>query len=517
MTFSENDTIQIENHGLTIDKVNEQVKLITSGMSYSNLKEAATVGNGILNIENQKESHYIQLFERKKNELSMVKFVPASGAATRMFKFLFQFLNSYNSKEETLEDYIKRMDNVNVQTFVNNLEKLPCFEEVVHKIHKVIPNYNDLSYGERCIEFVKTMLDDDRLNYSFYPKGLLPFHRYKDYVATAFEEHLFEAAYYASSNNKANLHFTISEVHHNKFQEELNHIQEEIENETGNSFNISFSYQKSTTDTIALTQDKEIYKEQDGSILFRPSGHGALLENLNDLDYDIVFIKNIDNVVVKKHYQTISNYKKVLAGILLEVQEQTFKFLHLLEKGDIDEKGIDRITEFMTNKLNIVIATDFETASLESKIFYVREKLNRPIRVCGMVKNEGEPGGGPFWVEDNKGTVSLQIVESAQIDSTIESQISLLQNATHFNPVDLVCGVKNYRGEVFDLTKYVDHDAAFITSKTQAGTDISALELPGLWNGSMAYWNSIFVEVPLITFNPVKTVNDLIKPAHQML
>ncbi|WP_338356387.1 DUF4301 family protein [Yeosuana marina] len=517
MIFSEKDTIQIENHGLTIDKVNEQVKLITSGMSYSNLKEAATVGNGILNIENQKESHYIQLFERKKKELSMVKFVPASGAATRMFKFLFQFLNSYNSKEETLEDYIKRTDNVNVQTFVNNLEKLPCFEEVVHKIHKVIPNYNDLSYGERCIEFVKTMLDDDRLNYSFYPKGLLPFHRYKDYVATAFEEHLFEAAFYASSNNKANLHFTISEVHHNKFQEELNHIQEEIENETGNSFNISFSYQKSTTDTIALTQDKEIYKEQDGSILFRPSGHGALLENLNDLDYDIVFIKNIDNVVVKKHHQTISNYKKVLTGILLEVQEQTFKFLHLLEKGDKDEKDIDRITEFMTNKLNIVIATDFETASLESKIFYVREKLNRPIRVCGMVKNEGEPGGGPFWVEDNKGTVSLQIVESAQIDSTIESQISLLQNATHFNPVDLVCGVKNYRGEVFDLTKYVDHDAAFITSKTQAGTDISALELPGLWNGSMAYWNSIFVEVPLITFNPVKTVNDLIKPAHQML
>ena len=516
MIFSEKDTIQIESHGLTIDKINKQASLIKSGMSYSHLKEAATIENGIFKIETKKESHYISLFESRRNELFMVKFVPASGAATRMFKFLFQFLNTYNIKEETLENYIARTANKNLQTFINNLEKLPCFEDVIHKIHKVIPNYNDLPHDERCVEFVKTMLDEDRLNYSFYPKGLLPFHKYQSHVCTAFEEHLFEAAFYASANKKANLHFTISKTHQDRFQEELNHILEDVENQTGISFNISFSYQKPTTDTIALTKDSEIYKEQDGSILFRPSGHGALLENLNDLDYDIIFIKNIDNVVVKNHHETISNYKKILAGVLLEVQDQVFKFLQQLEETDVDESDIDSIIQFMINKLNIVIPADFATGSLESKIFYLLEKLNRPIRVCGMVKNEGEPGGGPFWVEDNKGTVSLQIVESAQIDSTIESQISLLKNATHFNPVDLVCGIKNYKGDSFDLTKYVDYDAAFITTKTQSGSDISALELPGLWNGSMAYWNSIFVEMPLITFNPVKTVNDLLKPEHQM-
>lgn len=516
MTFSKNDTIQIQNHGLTIDKVKEQVSLIKSGMSYSNLKGAATIGNGILKMETNQESHYISVFERQRNKLSMVKFVPASGAATRMFKFLFQFLNSYNFKEETLEDYMKRTNNEDIETFVNNLEKLPCFEEVVHKIHKVISNYNDLSHGERCIEFVKTMLNADRLNYSFYPKGLLPFHRYKDYVATAFEEHLFEAAFYASSNNKSNLHFTISEVHHNKFQEELNYILEAVENKTGNSFNISFSYQKSATDAIALTQDKEIYREQNGSILFRPSGHGALLENLNDLDYDIAFIKNIDNLVVKDQLEVVCNYKKMLTGILLEVQEQVFKFLHQLDTGNLNDNDIEGITKFITQSLHMMIPDDFETASLESKIFYLKEKLNKPIRVCGMVKNEGEPGGGPFWVSDEKGVISLQIIEFAQIDISKPDQRRIVDNATHFNPTDLVCGIKNYKGESFDLLQYVDHNAAFITDKTQAETSIKALELPGLWNGSMAYWNSIFVEVPLITFNPVKTINDLLKPAHQM-
>ncbi len=516
MTFSEKDCIQIENHGLTIEKIKAQIALINLGMVYSKLKEAATVGNGILKIESQKELHYINLFESKQDMLSMVNFVPASGAATRMFKFLFQFLNNYNVKDESINNYIERTDDKNIQIFLKELEKLPCFEEVIHKTHRIISNYNDLTFDERCVEFIKTMLDESRLNYSFYPKGLFPFHKYKSYVSTPFEEHLFEAAFYASSNNKANLHFTISKAHHKKFQEELSHILEDIENQTGNTFNISFSYQKSATDTIALTSKKEIYREDDGSILLRPSGHGALLENLNELDNDIVFIKNIDNVVVKEQHDTISKYKKMLAGILLEAQEQTFKFLNQIETGTLNENNIDVLVKFITNKLNVVIPSDFDNASIESKLFYLKEKLNRPLRVCGMVKNVGEPGGGPFWVEDKQGTVSLQIVESAQIDSSIANQVTLLKNATHFNPVDLVCGVKNYKGESFDLTEYVDHNASFITTKSQAGTKISALELPGLWNGSMAHWNTIFVEVPLSTFNPVKTVNDLLKPAHQM-
>lgn len=516
MIFSEKDSIQIKKHGLTTEIVNTQITRIKSGMVYSNLKEVATIGHGILKIESQQESHYIDLFERKRDTLSMVKFVPASGAATRMFKFLFQFLNNYNLKEESIQDYIKRTNDKDIQVFLNSLEKLPCFEDIVHKTHKVIPNYNELPYDERCVEFVKTMLDEDRLNYSFYPKGLLPFHKYKSYVCTAFEEHLFEAAFYASSNNRANLHFTISKNHHKKFEEELNHILKRIENQTENTFDVSFSYQKSATDTVALTSDNDIYREKDGAILFRPSGHGALLENLNDLEYDMVFIKNIDNLVVKNQLEMVSNYKKMLAGILLETQEQVFGFLHEIDKGNLNEADINAVTKFMTSKLNVVIASDFENASLESKIFYLKETLNRPIRVCAMVKNEGEPGGGPFWVTDENGTISLQIIEFAQIDISNPNQKKIVDNATHFNPTDLVCGIKNYKGKPFDLSQYIDHKAAFITDKTQAGTSIKALELPGLWNGSMAYWNSIFVEVPLSTFNPVKTINDLLKPAHQM-
>lgn len=516
MIFSENDKVQIQGHGLTVEKINAQIARIKSGMVYSNLKEAATIGNGILKMDTQQESHYIELFENNRNNLSMVKFVPASGAATRMFKFLFQFLNDYNLNEESIKEYIERTGGKDIKVFFKGLEKLPCFEEVVHKIHKVIPNYNDLSYDERCVEFVKTMLDEDRLNYGFYPKGVLPFHKYKTHISTAFEEHLHEAACYASANNHAHLHFTISKSHQNKFHEELNHILEDIENQTGHTFDVSFSYQKIATDTVALTSNNEIYREKDGTILFRPSGHGALLKNLNELQQDIVFIKNIDNLVVQNQLEDTCKYKKMLAGILLEIQDQIFNYLELIEAGNFDGNDIDNITKFLSNTLHIDIAQDFENASLESKIFFLKKKLNRPIRVCGMVKNEGEPGGGPFWVIDQNGTVSLQIIEFAQIDISNPKQKEIVDNATHFNPTDLVCGIKNYKGEPFDLMQYVDHKAAFITDKTQAGTPIKALESPGLWNGSMAHWNSIFVEVPLKTFNPVKTINDLLKPAHQV-
>ncbi len=516
MIFSEKDLSQINKIGLTTDRIHAQMALIKSGMAYSNLKKAATIGNGILKIEKEQEFHYINLFESKRNHLSMVKFVPASGAATRMFKFLFQFLNDYNIEEDSIDSYIEKTNNKGLSKFFDALEKLPFFEEVVHKIHKIIPDYNELSFEKRKVEFVKTILEVDRLNYSFYPKGLLPFHKYESYVATAFEEHLYEGALYGSSNNTANLHFTISENHERNFKKELNHIEEEVEECTENTFNISFSFQKKSTDTIALTSNDELFRDSEGSILFRPSGHGALLENLNDLDYDIIFIKNIDNVVVKEYHETISNYKKILTGILLEVQEQTFKFLNQLDSDILNDNDLESIVQFVTNKLNVVVTQEFECSSLDSKIFYLRDKLNRPIRVCGMVKNEGEPGGGPFWVQDKNGNMSLQIVESAQVDSTNESQAEILKNATHFNPVDLVCGIKNYKGESFNLLQYVDHEASFITKKNHLGEDIKTLELPGLWNGSMAYWNTIFVEVPLITFNPVKTVNDLLRDSHQV-
>ncbi len=511
--FKEKDIQQITGCGLTMQKVESQIELMKSGMSYANLVEAAIIGNGVLKIGGEKQQEFINLFDNKRNEISIVKFVPASGAATRMFKFLFQFLKDFDIKNETLETYVER--NKDIAVFLNGLEKLPFFEDVVFKIHEIVPNFNNLPFGERSVEFVKTMLDENRLNYSFYPKGLLPFHKYPTQVSTAFEEHLMEASLYASSNNTANLHFTISDNHAKMFIDELKHINEDVEERTNTNFNVSFSFQSQSTNTIAITSKDELYRDEVGNLLFRPSGHGALIQNLNALDFDLIFIKNIDNVVVFEQNKKASEYKKLLAGVLLKTQQQIFKYLRRLEDDSILEDEISNIELFAVNRINIELNEAYRYFNLNEKAIFLQNKLNRPIRVCGMVKNEGEPGGGPFWVKDENGHLSLQIIEFAQIDFENEQQKEIAKNASHFNPTDLVCGIKNYKGEKFDLTQFVDPKAAFITMKSQNGVDIKALELPGLWNGSMAYWNSIFVEIPVSTFNPVKTVNDLLKPAHQ--
>jgi len=516
LNFLEKDIKQIEKKGLTLKKVYDQIQLFNAGLPFINLKEAATIGNGILQLNDGDKKDFITHFNNKRDSISILKFVPASGAATRMFQFLFEFIEEYNPSKESINSYINRHKAKELSLFLVGLEKLPFFEEVIYKTQKLVSNFNKLSYEIQCVELIKTMLDENRLNYSFSPKGLLPFHKYKEYVSTAFEEHLFEAAKYASSNNEANLHFTISEKYKHKFDEEFKHIEEDVEQKTNTKFNISFSYQKHSTDTIALTTKNEPFREEDGSLLFRPSGHGALLENLNDLEADIIFIKNIDNVVMNNLKGEVGEYKMLLAGILLKVQEQAFKYQIDLDKNDVSENDLIKVVEFLSNKLNVQISTEFEKYSKEFQKDYLFEKLNRPIRVCGMVKNEGEPGGGPFWVKSENGNTSLQIVESAQIDKKNKIQKAILKEATHFNPVDLVCAVKNYKGKAFDLSKFVDPKTAFITMKTKVGNNIKALELPGLWNGSMAHWNTIFVEVPLITFNPVKTVNDLLKPQHQI-
>ena len=516
MKFSDKDIEQITERGLTVNKVRSQIELLRKGVPYVDIKRAATINDGILQLNDKERDHMITRFEKKRNDLSIVKFVPASGAATRMFKMLFNFLDEYDPKKETINSYINKHKKKELSVFLVGLEKLPFFEEVVSKLHKVMPNFNDLSYDQQRYEFVKIMLDEEHLNYSYYPKGLLPFHRYKDNVSTAFEEHLFEAALYASSNGVANLHFTISEKHADKFDEEFRFIEEDVEERTNTTFNISFSHQKRATDTIAVKSNNDPFRDTDGSLMFRPSGHGALIENLNDIDADIVFIKNIDNVVVKEYKEEVANYKKMLAGVLLDIQEQTFSYLNALD-NETGEEILLEIAQFLSDKLSVDISEEFEKYSKKYQVEYLRKKLNRPIRVCGMVKNEGEPGGGPFWVKDESANISLQIVESAQIDKKNNQQKDILKNATHFNPVDLVCGIKNYKGELFDLKKYVDPKAVFIAMKTKTGKNLKALELPGLWNGGMAYWNTIFVEVPLTTFNPVKTVNDLLKAPHQIL
>ena len=514
--FSEKDIDQIISKGLSLKKVNSQIELFKTGLPFVNLQSAATINNGILKFSEENKKASINLFDVKRNNYSIIKFVPASGAATRMFKSFFSFIEDYNPELETVNAYINRTKEASLAVFFVGLEKLPFYKIVLEKIEDVYPDYMNVSSDKQRYMFVKTMLESNKLNYGFYPKGLLPFHKYKEHVATAFEEHLFEAALYASSKNKANLHYTISEKYKDIFDDEFKKIQTIVERKTNTKFEISFSYQKEATDTIAVALDNQPFRLEDGSLLFRPSGHGALLSNLNDLNSDIIFIKNIDNVVVFKYEDEVSEYKKMLAGILINIQTKAFSYLEQLENKQLLESEIIEIAKFLTNKMHVVISSEFEKYATEYQIEYLFNKLNRPIRVCGMVKNEGEPGGGPFWVKDESGQISLQIVESAQINKKDKLQKEILKNATHFNPVDLVCGIKDYKGNKFNLEQFVDHKTAFITMKTKTGKELKALELPGLWNGSMANWNSIFVEVPLITFNPVKTVTDLLKPTHQV-
>ena len=517
MSFTENDIKQIKDKGLTLQQVESQIELFKSGIPFTNIAEAATINNGIIGLNEELISQSIKHLDSNKDSISLLKFVPASGAATRMFKFLFKFLKDYNPNRESLNAFINKNNFKDLAYFIVGIEKFPFYNEVIEILKSKDIDFNKLSSQDKVLHFAKAMLEEAQLNFGNSPKGLLPFHKYKSsHISTAFEEHLYEAAVYASVNNKAQLHFTISERFKDKFDEEFKRIEEYVEDNTGVSFEISFSYQQESTDTIAVTPKDKPFRNDDGTLLFRPSGHGALLKNLNALEADIIFVKNIDNVVVKQYKEEVAKYKKVLAGILLKLQDKAFGYMRVLDKTHISEEEFNDIETFLANEMCIKISGEYHKYLDKYKIEYLREKLDRPIRICGMVKNEGEPGGGPFWVRDLYGNESLQIVESAQINLKNKKQKSLLKNATHFNPVDLVCGVKNYKGEKYNLEKFVDHNAAFITMKTKVGKDLKALELPGLWNGSMANWNTIFVEVPIITFNPVKTVNDLLKAPHQI-
>lgn len=517
MIYSENDIQQIQQKGLTPREVDTQIALFKKGAQTADLHSAATIGDGIKKLNSHNVDHYSAYFERNSKNLKVLKFVPASGAATRMFKFLYKFLKEYDIEEQSINSFINQEKLKDLSIFRVGMEKFPFYHLVLQELSKKGIDFNSLNESQQVLEFAKTMMDESQLNYGNYPKGLLPFHLYKDNkTATAFEEHLYETALYVSKGAEVHIHFTISKEFESNFREEFKHIVSKVMEVTERTFNITFSYQKESTDTIAVTPDNQPFLNPDGSILFRPSGHGALIDNLNDLDADIVFVKNIDNVVTSKYKDEVALYKKVLAGILLDLQQKVYNYQKSLEKSPFSEEQLIDIATFLKNELNVDISKEFEKYSEKYKIEYLQNQLNKPIRVCGMVKNEGEPGGGPFWVKDDNGRVSLQIVEAAQIDKNNKQQRNILKSATHFNPVDLVCGLKNNKGEKYNLHDFVEPNAAFITKKTQEGKDLKALEKPGLWNGSMAYWNTVFVEVPLITFNPVKTVNDLLKPTHQV-
>ncbi|MEO0573507.1 MAG: DUF4301 family protein [Bacteroidota bacterium] len=507
MDLTEKDLKQLKEKGIPKEKVLQQIETFKEGIPFVTLEKAAVIGGGIVKVINEQElvSHYENNIAGK----TILKFVPASGAASRMFKAMFNFVDAFDPLKETLKGYFDRTGDTAVQQFAESMDKFPFYDELLQKI-----DGKYVSEDEKVHLFVKTMLAEEGLNFGFYPKGLLPFHTCKRGAATPFKEHLKEGAWYAKTNGRANLHFTISPQHEQMFKKEESISVPRISQKTDTEFKVSYSFQKPSTDTVAVNMDNTPFRNADNSMLFRPGGHGALIENLNEQDADVIFIKNIDNVVIDKDLEAVGNSKKMLGGLLLQLQEAIFVFAEELDNNPNTEK-IDEIRTFASDRLNVVLPSDFPDKGNDEKRAILKSCINRPIRICGMVKNEGEPGGGPFFIKDAGGNISLQIIESAQVNMSDGAQVAILKNSTHFNPVDLVCGVKNYKGDKYDLTQFVDHKQGFITDKTKDGKDLKALELPGLWNGAMAFWNTIFVEVPLVTFNPVKTVNDLLKPSHQ--
>ena len=514
MGFSSHDFVQIYEHGISLDVVQNQLTIFKKGVSKIILDRPAIKDDGVFKLAEDDFELYAQSFDQKKEGLKLKKFVPASGAASRMFKFLNEFLNEFDVENESINAYINRKKEKNLPMFLVGLEKFPFYQKVYDKLIDTFPDFNSWERDKKNYHFISMMLSSEYFDFANKPKGVLDFHKYKNHIATPVEEHLNECAFYASSNSISHLHFTVSESHQLLFEQIINQIKVKIQDKLMTTLHVGFSFQDKATDTIAVDLNNEPFRNEKGNLVFRPGGHGALINNLNNLNADIIFIKNIDNVI-QNHIEEIALYKKALAGILLNLQEQIFDCLHQIENGVINEKDIETIIRFMNESLNVVIFDDFNKYTLENKIAFIKDKLNRPIRICGMVKNEGEPGGGPFWVSDSKGNLSLQIVESSQIDSNNPEQMAIVAKSTYFNPVDLVCAIKNYKGEKFDLLQFVDHNTGFIVTKNKNGNELKAYELPGLWNGAMAKWITVFVQVPLVTFNPVKTVNDLLKPAHQ--
>lgn len=507
---------QLKDKGISKEKLDEQIRRFQEGFPTLRLNRAAIIDDGIVSLKAVDEEALQEQYDSQKDQLDILKFVPASGAATRMFKFLHEFLSNYDPKKESVNSYINKNKVDQLFTFFTALEKFPFYDEVKKSLEQKYTDWNSKDEGEQKFLFVREMMEKNGFNYGGMPKGLVPFHKYKDHIATAFEEHLFEAAIYASCTGKARLHFTIAPAFKSDFKEEFKRIEEHVEQKTGISFDVTYSFQQPHTDTVAVDQDNDPIVLDDGTLFFRPAGHGALLDNLNKQDADLIFIKNIDNVTVSSLEKEICDYKKILAGYLLEKRAKVFDYLEKLDHGNVSDGLQKEMEEFLENELCTVFPRDYFKYKTEYQHKYLFDKLNRPLRVCGMVKNEGEPGGGPFWVEDKFGEISIEIVEGVQVDKNSSSQQKIARSGTHFNPVDIVCSVRDHKGNKYDLHKFSDPDTGFITYKSRKGKEIKAQELPGLWNGGMSEWNSIFLEMPLKTFNPVKTVNDLLKPAHQM-
>ena len=483
--FTKEDLLQINQHGLSQESVERQLENFRQGFPYLKIIRSARVGDGIIAVGEADADRLRAEYREAQQGLKIEKFVPASGAATRMFKDLFSYVESGEM-------------NPVVERLASHLGDFAFADALGEKVSLEAP-----------LRDVVSAIVGEGLEYGAKPKGLLLFHKYDTGARTPFEEHLAEGAMYAASDGVVNIHFTVSPEHVEGFSSLFDSVRERYESRYDVKYHISMSVQKGSTDTIAVNEDCTPFREADGRLLFRPAGHGALIENLNDIDADIIFIKTIDNVAPDHLKADTIKYKEVLAGLLVSVQKRVFGYVEQMERGEAD---LEEVKRFVESELCVALPSDvkaFEGEALREALLKV---LCRPLRVCGMVRNEGEPGGGPFWAESADGSVALQIAESSQI---APEQKHLMADATHFNPVDLVCATRNHKGEKYDFREFTDPATGFISSKSKSGRTLLAQELPGLWNGAMSNWNTLFVEVPISTFSPVKVVTDLLRREHQ--
>ncbi len=501
------DLEQLKQKGISESTITEQLGRFIKDFPFLNILRHASLEDGIKSLSEDESTLYHKEFEEAISKgLSTGKFVPASGAATRMFKDLYQYLENPQPIDALESD----------SSIVQFIERLPDFS-FFPLLEELMPNYdlsNDKLRKTRAEEIVKKTLSSEGLNYGNLPKGLIHFHTKSGEEKTAMEDQILEGVSYVKNADKSvKIHFTVSSGHHTLFLNKLDKIRKSVETENDVKLDITFSFQKPHTDTLAVTPDNEPFRDKEGELIFRPGGHGALLENLNDQEYDIIFIKNIDNIASAHLWEDTIKYKKALGGLLISIKDRSFDFLNKLDKN-ADNNLIKEIISFIKSELHLDLSPIIEGKGLAEQVAFLHKYLNRPIRLCGMVKNEGEPGGGPFWIKESSGIESLQILESSQFDAVNPKHQEIIKKSTHFNPVDLVCYTKNYKGEKFNLLEYKDPDTGFISDKTFNGKPLKALELPGLWNGAMANWLTLFVEVPITTFDPVKTVNDLLKERH---
>ncbi|HEX6902980.1 MAG TPA: DUF4301 family protein [Thermoanaerobaculia bacterium] len=504
--FIERDLRQLSELGIRREEADRQLELFRNPPPYTRVLRPCTPGDGIRTLSVAEHAALLDSYDAAARRGRVAKLVPASGAATRMFKDLISWLDSPEGSEPPPP----------VRTFFDNLPRFAFYEDLAPvrgKEYKVVLRY---------------LLEPEGLGYAELPKGLLAFHRYPEGPRTPFEEHLVEAAAIAcGEDGLCLLHFTVSADHQERFESLLDRVRPDLEERYGCRFEVSFSTQRRSTDTLAVDLENRPFRLDDGSLLFRPGGHGALIDNLHDLGregWDVVLLKNIDNVVPDGRKPVVHLWRRLLGGCLLAVREKVFSHLDRLEALDgiqgpeaepVLAEAARFVEEELCRPLPSLLGASFAEAGARDRKRFLMEVLDRPLRVCGVVRNQGEPGGGPFWVESPSGGISPQIVETSQIDPRNPEQQAILKSSTHFNPVDIACSLLDQYGQPYDLHRFVDPSTVFISEKSHEGRSLKALERPGLWNGAMAGWNTVFVEVPDATFAPVKTVLDLLRPEHQ--